>query len=525
MRLINTETLKMEEFGLDNAPRYAILSHRWLKPEEELTYQKIQDPEKVDECSLKGYRKVALFCREALRYGYDWGWVDSCCINKDSSTELTEAINSMYPWYRDSAVCYVHLDDFSANEVDLDSAAELRRALSECSWFTRGWTLQELIAPSKVLFFDRDWEYFGSKRGLANIISSITRIDVGLLRNETRLESFSIAQKMSWAAFRQTTRPEDRAYSLLGLFGITLPSVYGEGHEAFYRLQVAIMSRVPDQHTLPDQSLFAWTLEGPKEFPEENALANFNPSSILAPSPDCFFSSSNIVSYPTIISEDPNPNAGPQRREVLDVAGEIPFMMTNMGLQINLVVEVVGEVGSYRMYEAALNCYDKSSSSEQACTICLVQGETSTHARRAEPYYLGRAPREEIVKPDWFIQGFQLRPVWVRPDDAVLDQSKKMRSLVEEWKSNAQSRIEWLRSDNERRIWESEMRARQKEREKSRRRQERKRMENERRQEQERKEKRQRWMLEAVRTGIALLPLLGGRIAGAGLDADLSGAM
>jgi hypothetical protein len=287
------------------------------------------------------------------------------------------------------------------------------------------------------------------------------------------------------------------------------------------------MSRVPDQHTLPDQSLFAWTLEGPKEFPEEkeNALANFNSSSILAPSPDCFYSSSNIVSYPTNILEVANPNAGPQRREVLDEAGEIPFMMTNMGLQINLVVEVVGEVGSFRMYEAALNCYDTSSSSDLACTICLVQGETSGHARRAEPYYLGRAPREEIVKPDWFIMEFQLRPVWVRPDDAVPERSKKMRTLVEEWKLNAQSRIDWLRSDHDRRIWESDMRARQREREKMRRRQERKRMEEERRQEQERKEKRAKWMREAVRTGIALLPLLGGRIAGGAVDPDLSGAM
>ena len=517
MRLINTESLKLKEVGLDSAPRYAILSHRWFKAEEELSYQTIQDPDSLDTCAMRGYRKVALFCREALRDGYDWVWVDSCCINKESSTELTEAINSMYKWYANAAVCYVYLEDFLARDVDFDSKLELKRALEKCEWFNRGWTLQELIAPNKVYFFDREWRHFGSKRELAKTISSITRIDVRLLRNETELNSYSIAQKMSWAAFRQTTRPEDRAYSLLGLFGITLPSVYGEGHNAFYRLQVEILNRVPDQHTLPDQSLFAWTLEGPKEFHKEDALADFNSFSILAPSPDCFYASSSIVSYRTNIADDSILNLGSQRRELLDEASEFPFMMTNMGLQIKLVVEVVGRVGPNQMYEAALNCYDESTP-DHACTICLVQGETSGHSRRAEPYYLGNALRSDIVKPGWFIKELQLRPVWLPPDDIVLERSRTLNAQVEEWKENAESRIGWLRSDNERRMEQMEMRRRQKARRKA----ERKRMEEERAKEQERKEKRQRWMLEAVRTGIALLPLLGSRIAGGGMD-DLGG--
>jgi hypothetical protein len=257
MRLLNTSTLEAKEFQTNKRPEYAILLHRWL--DEEISFQQIQDPKKYS--WMKGYRKVEGFCREALRNGFDWAWVDTCCIDKASAVELSEAINSMFAWYRDSAVCYIYMDDFSTNSVASASPSNIERELKECVWFTRGWTLQELIAPKQVLFFDYKWRYFGTKNGLANVISRITNINVTLLKNQRSLDEFSCAQKMSWAAFRQTTRPEDRAYSLLGLFDITLPSVYGEGNQAFLRLQEAILTRSPDH------SLFAWTLQSPRELP------------------------------------------------------------------------------------------------------------------------------------------------------------------------------------------------------------------------------------------------------------------
>lgn len=179
MRLINTKTLKVEEFHGNKRPEYAILSHRWLK--EEISFQQIQDPKKHS--WMEGYQKVEGFCQEAASNGFNWAWVDTCCIDKTSTVELAEAINSMFAWYRDSAVCYVYLDDFSTHSIASATSTRIERELKRCVWFTRGWTLQELIAPNKVLFFDYNWRYFGSKNGLAETISRITNINVTLLRN------------------------------------------------------------------------------------------------------------------------------------------------------------------------------------------------------------------------------------------------------------------------------------------------------------------------------------------------------
>jgi hypothetical protein len=178
MRLLNTSTLEAKEFQTNKRPEYAILLHRWL--DEEISFQQIQDPKKYS--WMKGYRKVEGFCREALRNGFDWAWVDTCCIDKASAVELSEAINSMFAWYRDSAVCYIYMDDFSTNSVASASPSNIERELKECVWFTRGWTLQELIAPKQVLFFDYKWRYFGTKNGLADVISRITNINVTLLK-------------------------------------------------------------------------------------------------------------------------------------------------------------------------------------------------------------------------------------------------------------------------------------------------------------------------------------------------------
>lgn len=172
--------------------------------------------------------------------GIRYAWVDTCCIDKSSSAELTEAINSMYRWYQRSAICYAYLSDLSPSD-------SLNIALPSCRWFTRGWTLQELIAPTEMRFFDRSWIDRGSKESLCTKLSAITAIDTKVLRHELPLSSIAIAQRMSWAAKRETTRIEDRSYSLFGLFGV-------HKETAFRRLQEEII-----KSTL-DMSIFAWKM-------------------------------------------------------------------------------------------------------------------------------------------------------------------------------------------------------------------------------------------------------------------------
>lgn len=169
----------------------------------------------------------------------------SCCIDKTSSAELTEAINSMFRWYKKSEVCYVYLSDVSSCDYILEQFKKAR-------WFQRGWTLQELIAPDNVIFYSKEWHQFGTKAGLSAFISDITNIGPLFLDSEN-LASASIAQKMSWASKRETSRPEDIAYCLLGIFDVNMPLIYGEGTKAFLRLQEEIMTTYPYDFTI-----FAW---------------------------------------------------------------------------------------------------------------------------------------------------------------------------------------------------------------------------------------------------------------------------
>ena len=179
--------------------------------------------------------------------------MNSCCIDKTSSAELTEAINSMFRWYKNSAVCYAYFVDVSNPEsTTLITNAVTMEQFEQSRWFRRGWTLQELIAPTDVFFYSREWHHLGTKIGLSTIISDITNIEPQFLDSKN-LESASIAQKMSWASKRETSRPEDIAYCLLGIFDVNMPMIYGEGTKAFLRLQEEIMDTYPY-----DFSIFAW---------------------------------------------------------------------------------------------------------------------------------------------------------------------------------------------------------------------------------------------------------------------------
>ncbi|KAI5921122.1 heterokaryon incompatibility protein-domain-containing protein [Camillea tinctor] len=284
MRLINTRTLEMKEF-VGQIPPYAILSHTW--GEDEVTLADYQAQEK--RVKQDGFRKIQLTCQQAVEDGLEWAWVDTCCIDKSSSAELSEAINSMFRWYLSSAVCYAYLSDWpQLSKVD-NSDKKLEEKFGGCRWFTRGWTLQELIAPPNLRFYadqsfttDQSscWQLIGDKKHLLSILEKVTKIPQHVLGLEDPvvLSRCTIAARMSWAAGRKTTREEDMAYCLMGLFGINMPMLYGEGRRAFLRLQDEII-KVYD-----DWTLFAW-----RSFDDRQSSRG-----ILAVSPDEFAGSGNI---------------------------------------------------------------------------------------------------------------------------------------------------------------------------------------------------------------------------------------
>ncbi|KAJ4424529.1 hypothetical protein N0V82_000853 [Gnomoniopsis sp. IMI 355080] len=175
---------------------------------------KIQSPitqEKAD------FRKIKKTCEVAEQRGYAYAWIDTCCIDKTSSAMLSEAINSMFHWYKESSMCFTYLEDLDADVLQ-HKESEMKDLLKQCRWFTRGWTLQELIAPEEMEFYDTAWKLRGTKRSLGPQLSEITGIQVDVLGKSDLLPSIPVGRKMSWAAGRKTTRVEDIAYCLLGIF-------------------------------------------------------------------------------------------------------------------------------------------------------------------------------------------------------------------------------------------------------------------------------------------------------------------
>jgi hypothetical protein len=269
MRLINTTTFELKDFGAA-PPLYAILSHTW--GEEEVTFQDMADLDGARQ--KKGFAKIEQCCRRARRDSLSWAWVDTCCIDKTSSAELSETINSMFQWYERAIKCYAFLEDIWARPgdelfagLDPDAAHEalgIRDTQSShgpvlfgSRWWTRGWTLQELIAPLDVEFFNRDWEFLTSKRACSQLISVFCGIADSILAHSTPLSSICVAERISWASERTTTRDEDMAYCLLGILGVNMPLLYGEGgHKAFLRLQEQLIA------TTEDYTLFLWGLSG-----------------------------------------------------------------------------------------------------------------------------------------------------------------------------------------------------------------------------------------------------------------------
>jgi hypothetical protein len=226
-------------FSDGKEPPYAILSHTWNTIQDDEV--KLEDIKDGSATGKLGFKKL-LFCREQVKHdGLQYFWVDSCCIDQKNLAELSEAINSMFRWYQKATKCYVYLSDVSVYSQDGKQHVEWESAFCNSRWFTRGWTLQELLAPSIVEFFSQDGIRLGDKRSLERQIAEKTKIPVKALRDADSLSKFSLEERFSWVEERQTTKKEDKAYCLLGVFGIFLPLIYGEGESnAMRRLRKEI---------------------------------------------------------------------------------------------------------------------------------------------------------------------------------------------------------------------------------------------------------------------------------------------
>lgn len=283
MRLINVRTGRLEEF-FHEPPAYAALSHTWGSDDEEISFRDLQEGNDFFKTGV-GRDKFAGCCKQALADGLDYAWMDTCCIDKANSTELSEAINSMFAWYQKAAICYAFLADVSAADDVSNPDSEFRQS----RWFERGWTLQELLAPGVVRFYSCEWSFLGTKRQLSTVVAQITGIPRPFLLGTAELREASVAQRMSWAAKRVTKRKEDIAYCLLGMFGVTMPMIYGEGEQAFGRLQEEIMRRNTDD------SILAWNLSSSEAETDLTPTVKINSGGILASSPSDFANSGDIV--------------------------------------------------------------------------------------------------------------------------------------------------------------------------------------------------------------------------------------
>ena len=251
MRLLQIDShghLSITKHLHDNIPAYAILSHTWEKDEEEeVTFT---DMVKGSGKNKRGYIQIK-FCKEqAVRSGLRFFWVDTCCINKSSDSELTEAIKSMFRWYQRATDCCIYLSDVSKDDAVIPKLSQpWESAFRRSRWFTRGWTLQQLLAPLSVKFFSVEGKLLGDKMTMKKIIHEITGISFRALEGRP-LHRFTVKDRMSWAENRSTTREEDKVYFLLGTFATPMTVIYGEGQQnAMTQLQREIELRVAHKDT------------------------------------------------------------------------------------------------------------------------------------------------------------------------------------------------------------------------------------------------------------------------------------
>jgi hypothetical protein len=372
-KLYRIETSKLWN---DPSKQYAILSHTWApKNSDEVSFLDMSNLAVAKQ--KPGWEKIEESCKKAARDKIPYIWIDTCCIDKSGPhDQIQSEINSMFQYYSQAAVCYVLLSDVPGSCPQLLERAKLKEVWPAskrtweshimCSrWFTRGWTLQELIAPKKVEFYNRRWRWIGSLRGgLMETVSRTTQIPQGALMKSSgaSLEDFTIAQRMAWAANRKTTKDEDMAYCLLGIFNITMAMIPGEGLRAFERLQLEILQRSTDH------SIFAWNW---REGFQRKMSGN---ESLLAPHPRYFYTHQPVVPLRATRAEN-------ARREHA-------FEMTNRGLEIRLPIVSDGtKPAGSKARLALLNCCFQDGKGQKERIALLVKEIDDGKKRKQAPQY------------------------------------------------------------------------------------------------------------------------------------------
>lgn len=392
MRLLNTSTLVLHSF-VQEIPPYVILSHTW--GDGEVIFDDIHQDYAKD---MQGYSKIVKCCEQAVNDGYEWVWIDTCCIDKRSSAELSEAINSMYTWYWDAEICYAYLADLTGNKLNTRHNSE-----HPPRWFSRGWCLQELLAPEVVEFYNAQWVCVGTKSSLVASISTLTGIEERYLLDRGSIQLASIATRFSWASRRSTTRTEDIAYCLLGLVDVNMPLLYGEGDRAFYRLQLELIQNSNEQ------TIFAWN---PQDVPDHHWKGH-DRLGLLASHP-CAFKNSSGINIRTKFN----------RRT---------FGMTNTGLQMPLPLlprNVQRSSRGNQLWVGKLNCHNRSG--EVACIFLEPEistkfpGDSRCFRVRDAPLLLLRFNQD---RDSQWTTSVILGPGWIAPLASRVPESSSTRLM------------------------------------------------------------------------------------------------
>lgn len=382
MRLIRCKDLELIEAFPGRTPPYAILSHRWTD-DFEVSYGQMVTSTYLDRRRVGSkYDKIRYACEQAEQDGLDYLWVDTCCINQESSAELSEAINSMYAWYKASTCCYAFLKDV----ILTPDCLGFQEVLEASEWFTRGWTLQELLAPAKVVFFNAFWEPLGNRddKNLSQSISRTTRIPLDVLTGHSSVQSQSVACRMAWASTRKTTRPEDVAYCLLGIFQVNMSLIYGEGDHAFVRLQEEIIKRSTDR------SLFAWGIEEAQVLtPQEAADLRGIEEKLIEKFPN--YMRTDIDTAVNVLAV--HPRQFRYSGHIVDIGENVAsYTLTNIGLRI--------ELQTFKFHDrivALLDCASSRSFSTRYAMILTRPGPEGSTFFRVSPVPFIRYHYEDLA--------------------------------------------------------------------------------------------------------------------------------
>ena len=339
----NTKNNVLKDFNDEelHGIRYAVMSHCWCATglAKEMQFKELNEAVLKTVQDLRnrpGYQKIVKSCLLTREEGLEWLWVDTCCVMRESQTELSEAVNSMYQWYRNSKICFAYLHDVKVSFPTGSDTEMFPTSNGWPKWFSCSWTLQGLLGPRVIHFFDQDWRPIGDKYKLASKLMEITGIPVDVLTNGLPHPDDpcrpSAAQIISWAVDRKASTREDRAYALMGIFEVHMPTKYGEHENAFRRLQISIIKEYNDH------SIFAW-------------FGKARPGSILADDPSYFRGSADVVKLDpcdAFIRECPGAKEYVEDHEFFEVTEE--------GVEIWLPIILGHDASSQRCVQAKLAC-------------------------------------------------------------------------------------------------------------------------------------------------------------------------